>query len=249
MKNHKFLEYNEVGFTIFESFFSEKEVDLLQQSIKELSNSKEVTLYKDRSGKLRRMEQFTFKDEILNSLNERVSALLFGLTGDRYELFKDKVNFKPANGEGFFAHYDGIFQFQTQDGITKNGWYEYASEFDNVLITLDDFTQENGALEVAKQHLGDFDTLLKNTKLDGSPDLKDSTTLDCDFFPLICSKGSVIFFKHSCPHRSGPNRSKFDRGSIYFTYTKAKHGSFYEEYFKDKEDSKNKNKALSGEEA
>ena len=38
-------------------------------------------------------------------------------------------------------------------------------------LALDDFTIENGALQIAPRHSGTFSELLLNTKCDGSPDL------------------------------------------------------------------------------
>ena len=57
------------------------------------------------------MERFTFSSDIMISLNEKIIKFLKLELGNDYLLFKDKVNFKPSGGEGFYAHYDGIFEF------------------------------------------------------------------------------------------------------------------------------------------
>ena len=54
----------------------------------------------------------------------------------------------------------------------------------------------------------------------------------------------MLIFLHSCPHRSNKNNSNKNRRIIYYTYTQKKYGSKYNQYFKDKESSKNTSKAL-----
>jgi len=178
-------------------------------------------------------------------LNSKIEDLLFEITRTKYNLFKDKINFKPPGGEGFNAHYDGVFNFT--DGVAvRKGWYEYADKFVNVLIALHDFTVENGTLEVARIHEGSFEAILQNTKQDGSPDLIDDVISKCEFSPIIISKGGLVIFSNLCPHRSSPNKSSSPRGSIYFTYNEKKHGNNYDCYFMDKKKSKNQFKALTG---
>ena len=115
--------------------------------------------------------------------------------------------------------------------------------FHNCVICLDPFTVENGALELSKFHSGSFTSLLKNTKNDGTPVLKDELVDRLDFFPILAGTGSVILFKHSCPHRSAPNYSNRDRSALFPTYHKAEDGEFYDQYFAEKTDSINPNKA------
>lgn len=134
----------------------------------------------------------------------------------------------------------------TSDGETNNGWYEYGNEFNNVLITLDDFTDQNGPLEVAKNHIGNFDELLRKTTCDGSPNLKTEVEAKCHFIPLICRAGSIIIFKHTRPHRSSANHSQKERGSLYLTYTPSENEKIYKQYYIDKSGSKNKDKSLTG---
>lgn len=239
-------EYENNGFTLLDSILSTEQLRKISVAIKDLSTSNNIDLYKDRSGLVRRMENFTYKNNVLEELNEGVRELLRYLTNEVQVLFKDKVNFKPPKGEGFFAHYDGVFQFKNSDGDIRNGWYEYANDYNNILITLDEFTNENGPLEVANSHVGNFDQLLKNTTCDGTPNLKTEVEDRCNFTPMICGAGSIIIFKHSCPHRSSVNNSQKERGSLYWTYTPSDNEKIYEQYYKDKADSQNKNKALTG---
>ncbi len=239
--------YNQNGYLVIENFFSTKTTSKIKIAIDEIKGDKSIELYYDKSGLIRRMENFTYKHKTFKFVDEKIKNLLLKLTSFEQSLFKDKVNFKPPKGEGFFAHYDGIFQFRTPEGKIKNGWYEYTSDFTNCLICLDNFTIENGTLEISKSHNEDFKTLLKNTKNNGTPNIKDELILQLKFNPIVANSGSVVIFKHTCPHRSSPNYSKNDRGSLYLTYNKLKNGNFYKKYFLDKKKSKNPFKALQGE--
>ena len=238
-------EYFNKGFVLINDFFSEKSIFEIKQAI-EIVQNQEVELYKDRSGNLRRMENFTFKHKTFKFVNEEMKELLFKITSSKQKLFKDKVNFKPPKGEGFYPHFDGIFQFNTSRGEIKNGWYEYATDFNNCLICLDEFTLENGILEISKSHNESFNSLLEKTKCDGSPNIKDEIVSQLEFEKILANPGSVVIFKHTCPHRSSPNYSTSDRGSLYLTYNNLKDGIFYEKYFSDKKDSLNSNKSLKG---
>ena len=56
--------------------------------------------------------------------------------------------------------------------------------------------------------------------------------------------GDMVIFSNTCPHRSKKNDSDKSRRIIYYTYSLEKNGSKYNEYFDDKEKSKNESKAL-----
>ena len=139
------------------------------------------------------------------------------------------------------------FQFSDKAGQLKNGWYEYSDLFLNVLIALDDFTLNNGALEVSQVHPGDFAVLIKNTKMNGSPDLLSAVANQCAFYPVLVPAGSLVFFRNNVPHRSGPNLSSGMRRSVYYTYcvSESLGEGVYERYFADKRQSTSKLKALS----
>ena len=251
LKNLKNLQelqynYNKVGYVIIDRFFEVDFIDEVSSNIESLIKSRNVNIYYDRSGKIRRMEKFIFKKEVFKFLNNKIMEIIFCLTREKQILFKDKVNFKPPNGEGFYAHYDGIFQFKKDDNILKNGWYEYADNFNNSLIALDNFNLGNGTIEIAKKHNGTFKELLCNTKKNGTPDLLKDIEKKCNFHPISLKKGGIVIFKHNCPHRSGPNLSNNNRSSLYLTYTDEAKGNFYDKYFIDKKASKNKDKALLG---
>lgn len=242
-------EFNKKGYFCKNNFISKQDIKNLKAEIIRLIDNPEVIIYSDRKSNLRRMERFTFSSELMRGLNEKIIKFLKLELGNNYLLFKDKVNFKPSGGEGFYAHYDGIFEFTSEKGNKKKGWYEYTDHFINVFLALDDFTVENGALQIAPRHSGTFSELLLNTKCDGSPDLIPEVESSCDFEYILIDSGDICIFDNKSPHKSSPNRSRSERGSIYFTYTLSSAGNLYKRYFEDKDSSKNLNKSLTGEQS
>lgn len=238
--------FNSDGFFIIPDYFGSLEVANAPAEVKALERNPGAHIYLDRNGELRRLEHFTYLSDFFVKLNEKVEGLLSEVLGEPHTLFKDKFNYKPPGGEGFSAHYDGVFEFETGDGEVRRGWHHYAPRFVSVLVAVDPFTTENGALEIAAAHSGDFEALLENTRKDGSPHLLTEVEAAEDFFPVIMEAGGVAVFKHSCPHRSGPNSSQTARGSVYWTYNSEGEGNHYNRYFEDKAKSTNQNKALTG---
>ena len=54
----------------------------------------------------------------------------------------------------------------------------------------------------------------------------------------------MVVSSNKCPHRSKKNNPNQNRRILYYTYTLSKNGSKYDQYFHDKEKSKNTSKAL-----
>lgn len=243
---NKFLKlkkrFNSDGYFVLKNFI---DGNFVLNLIKEINNSQDTIKYFDNSNKLRRIERLYDKGKFLIKLNKQISNVLKNVFDEEFLIFKDKYNAKPPGGEGFFAHYDGIFQFITSNNEKKNGWYEYGDFFVNALVAIDDCNAENGALELAKSHKGNFKELFSNTKKDGSPALSKEVEQKTIFNLINLNIGDMVVFSNTCPHRSKRNDSQNIRRIIYYTYTPSKYGSKYDRYFSDKDDSKNKSKALS----
>ena len=246
MKNDVLFRYKEQfdknGYFVFKNFLTK---DFVSKLIDEINNASGTVKYFDNLNNLRRIEKLYDKGMNLVNLNEKLSILLKKIFDKEFLIFKDKFNSKPPGGEGFFAHYDGIFEFINSKDEKKRGWYEYGDFFISALIAIDKCNKENGALELAKSHNGDFARLYKNTKKDGTPALSDEVESKTKFKVIDLEVGDMIIFSNTCPHRSKKNDSDQIRRIIYYTYTPSENGSKYDEYFKDKETSKNKSKALS----
>lgn len=230
-----------------EGFFTCKDIfdkKFISDVISEIDNAKNTIKYFDNNKNLRRVEKLYDKGNSLSLLNKKISMILNDVLNEEFTIFKDKFNAKPPGGGGFFAHYDGIFKFTNQYNNKKNGWYEYGNFFVSALVALDNCNEKNGTIEISDAHKGDFDTLLKNTKNDGTPAIKKEIEDKTEFKLINLEIGDLLIFLHTCPHRSNKNNSNENRRIIYYTYTPKKYGSKYEQYFKDKESSKNNSKAL-----
>ena len=230
-----------------EGFFKRKGVfdkKFILDVISDIDNAKNTIKYFDNNKNLSRVEKLYDKGNSLSLLNKKISMILNDVLDEEFTIFKDKFNAKPPGGEGFFAHYDGIFKFIDQNDNKKNGWYEYGDFFISALVALDKCNEKNGTIEISDAHRGDFDTLFKNTKNDGTPGIKKEIEDKTQFKSINLEIGDLLIFLHTCPHRSNKNNSNENRRIIYYTYTRKRYGSKYEQYFKDKESSKNDSKAL-----
>jgi ectoine hydroxylase-related dioxygenase (phytanoyl-CoA dioxygenase family) len=237
--------YDEKGYLIVKNAFGKKK---LESAYAEILVSKDVDIYYDKNDQIRRIERIYNKGIELNFLNDEIKKILKRIFKEDFVIFKDKFNAKPPGGEGFFCHYDGIFEFTDEKNLKQPGWYKYSDFFINVLIAIDPCNERNGTLELSERHKMSFAKLLQNTKQDGSPDLKQDVESILKFESIVLDIGDVVIFDNTCPHRSKKNNSSQNRRTLYYTYTLKRKGSNYYEYYKDKHASKNTNsKSLSGE--
>jgi ectoine hydroxylase-related dioxygenase (phytanoyl-CoA dioxygenase family) len=245
MFNNLKKEYSQKGYFTIRNVFSEATINNLNNEIKVAQN---IDKYFDKNNEIRRIERLFNKGKELNSINQKFLEIIKNIFEEDYNIFKDKFNAKPAGGEGFFAHYDGVFIFEDKNNEKKNGWYEYSDCFINILLALDPCNKKNGTIEISKIHNENFENLLLNTKNNGTPDLLEEVENKLIFEPIELNAGDLVIFSNQCPHRSKKNFSNSSRRTLYYTYTPARLGSFYEKYFDDKKNSKNKtSKSLNGE--
>jgi 2-aminoethylphosphonate dioxygenase len=244
--NPNYLDYKKKfdidGYFIFKNFLNR---ELVLRLVDDINKAIDVEKYFDNKNNLRRIEKIFNKGKNLIYLNDKILNLLKDIFETKFTIFKDKFNSKPPGGEGFFAHYDGIFKFKDSNDDKKNGWYEYADFFLNALLAIDKCDKNNGSIELAKTHKGNFYELYDKTKKDGTPALSKEVEARTSFDLIDLDPGDLIIFSNTCPHRSKKNNSNKNRRIIYYTYTLSENGSKYEEYFNDKKNSKGKSKALS----
>ena len=243
IKNYESLhkEFLIKGFFVCKNIL---EKNFILNLINDISKAKNTQKYFDNNNIIRRVEKLYNKSENLISLNNKIMNILKNIFNKDFTIFKDKFNAKPPGGEGFYAHYDGIFEFIDENNKKKKGWYEYGDFFINALVALDACDKVNGTIEIAKNHLGGFDKLLTNTKNNGTPALSEEIENKIRFELINLNIGDIVFFLNTCPHRSKKNYSNKDRRILYYTYSPAEFGSKYNKYFDDKIKSKNKSKAL-----
>ena len=219
----------------------------IKKILREVQLAKNVTKYYDKNNNIRRIEKLYNKGNYLNYLNKKIENHLNSVFKKKFTIFKDKYNAKPPKGEGFYAHYDGIFYFKNKKNEKKKGWYEYSNFFINVLIALDDSNKRNGTIEIAKKHDGSFQKLLKNTYNDGTPNITKEIEKKIKFKTINLKVGDIIVFSNKCPHRSDKNYTTRSRRNLYYTYTYGSDKALYRKYFNDKKNSKNNTrKSLEG---
>jgi ectoine hydroxylase-related dioxygenase (phytanoyl-CoA dioxygenase family) len=139
------------------------------------------------------------------------------LLGEPAVLFKEKINFKLAGGEGFEPHQDA-----------QADWGRYASLHLTAMVSVDACTPENGCLEIVAGHhrrglIGDMWKPLDGEQLAG-----------LDFVAVPSQPGDVIFFDSFTPHRSAPNRTTQARRVLYITYNRRAEGDRRLQYYGDK---------------
>ena len=240
--------YNKKGYFKINNFLKKKEVSKIELELEKCLKNKKILKYKDKKGKIRRIEKIYDKGLFLKKFDLNVRNLLKKIFQKKYSIFKDKLNIKPPGAEGFFAHYDGIFKFKNKNNKKLNGWYEYSDNFINILLAINVCNKKNGTIELAKASNGNFYDLLKNTNNDGTPNLKKSYEARLNFKLITLKVGDILIFSNKCPHRSKKNRSNRNRKILYYTYTNNSSKDLYKKYFLDKVLSKNKkSKSLSGE--
>ena len=218
--------------------------NIIKKILVEIYKAKNTVKYTDSKGNLRRIEKLYDKGKTLNDLNSKILLILKRVFGEKFVIFKDKFNAKPPGGDGFYAHFDGIFKFTNKKNKQKNGWYEYTDFFVNALVALDECNKRNGSIELSNFHKGSFEDLLKKTKADGTPALYSKTLKKIKFNLINLKEGDMVFFSNRCPHQSKKNNTNDSRRILYYTYTKLEDKSKYLQYYRDKMRSKNKLKAL-----
>jgi ectoine hydroxylase-related dioxygenase (phytanoyl-CoA dioxygenase family) len=131
-------------------------------------------------------------------------------------LFKEKINFKMPGGGGFEPHQDA-----------QAGWGDYASNFINVMVCIDEATIENGCLELAPRQN-------RRGLLRGMEPLTEADTADMNFVSHPMQPGDMALFDAFTPHRSEPNPTSSIRRMYFATYNRASEGNHLDQYYADK---------------
>jgi len=222
-------KYHNDGFLKVDQMFSHEEIEEISQAINELAEAEPTPgkhwMYfeqslKDKEKKIiNRIEKFVEHNEKLNNLvnGRRIIGSASQLLNDNAVLFKEKINYKLAGGDGFKAHQD-----------IQAGWDDYTKQFISALVTIDPNTEENGCLEIDAGHhkrqlFGTSWKPLEGEQLKG-----------INWKKVPTQKGDVLFFDGYAPHQSGPNLTNSSRRNLYLTYNKLSDGDHREKYYSDK---------------
>jgi ectoine hydroxylase-related dioxygenase (phytanoyl-CoA dioxygenase family) len=149
-------------------------------------------------------------------LTKILSAPTAQLLGEGAVLFKEKINFKMPGGGGFEPHQD-----------SQAGWEDYARNFINVMVCIDEATIVNGCLELAPgQH--------RRGLMRGMEPLTEDDIKDMNFIAHPTKPGDIALFDAYTPHRSEPNPTGTSRRMYFATYNRASEGNHIEQYYADK---------------
>lgn len=122
-------------------------------------------------------------------------------------LFKDKINYKLANGNGFHAHVDYHA-------------YSHMGEISHLTanVAIDEADIANGCLEVVPgSHKMDI-------AFSNGGRISSSWEDGQEWVPVPLSPGDVLFFGSYFAHKSKANNTGKSRTSLYATYYMAKDG-------------------------
>ena len=208
--------YKKNGYLHISNLFTKKDLKKLNKYIQEIKDFREqkgrYMIYFDKikhKNVLTRTENFLkYHKKIAQLLSiKRVSSLVDQLLENKSVLFKDKINWKYPNANGFEPH---------QDAQVWEYLYPKIKSFISMTISIDKTNKKNGCLEVVggehkKGLFGSNKSAIKK-ELVKSFSWKKIPTLP----------GDIIFFDSYTPHRSGKNLSKKPRRMIYLTYNAKK---------------------------
>ena len=222
-------DYRRDGFLVRRGLFGPDEVARLRQATDEVQGWPERPgvwmVYGEKSLRdserrlVNRIENFYPYHAGFKALfdGDKLLGIANDLFGQPAVLFKDKINFKLAGGDGFKPHQD-----------QQAGWSVYAPLFLTALVAIDDATEANGCLEMAAgQHTRGL------IGREWAP-LTDEDLRSVEFVPYPTAPGDAVFFDSYVPHRSGPNLSHEPRRVLYVTYNRLADGDHRAQYYADK---------------
>ena len=146
-------KFNTKSYFKVNQFIDQTMINKILDEIKLITNP---SIYQDRKNQIKRLEQLYNKDLDLNNLILKFCEFIKNNIHKEVVIFDDKLNTKPLGGEGFRAHYDGVFKFKDANSVLQNGWYYYGDFFVNVLLALDECAERNCTIQIANSHYGDF---------------------------------------------------------------------------------------------
>ena len=227
--NEQLEVFERDGFLVLKGLFSSREAAQIETWAQELDGWPEAPgkymKYFERSltvpdqRLICRIENFYPYHEGLRELmdSEELRGTASALFGEPAILFKEKINYKLAGGDGFKPHQD-----------QQAGWGRYSDLFISVLVCIDPQTHENGCLKLVagrgdKKLVGDEWRPLDQQQMDGM-----------DFVPFLGEPGDVVLFDSFVNHGSDPNMTDKPRRALYVTYNKLSDGDHRAQYYADK---------------
>jgi len=252
------IDYRNNGFVIIKNFISKKIIEEIKEELSQKKKNNKFFYYEKiiNEKKLRRIERISdFSKKSKNLIcSTEILKVIKKLENSKYELLKDKLNFKYPGGQGYQPHIDGHFYWIDKNNKIQNGWKKYGDNLVNLVIPLEKTNKKNGCIYLAKKKdtnkLGNNFGEITRKMIRTTPNIKKKDLHFFKFYPIQMNIGDVCFFSWKCAHYSKKNKSNKSRMIFYATYYEKKKSSnkhsIREQYYKDKFFSKNsrKNKSL-----
>ena len=211
------------GYLLIKNYFKPDEIFFIKhfkqylQQLKEEKGKYMIYYETINNKKMRsRIEHFVpYFNNINDLLKNNIEPLLEKILEEKITLFKDKLNWKYPNGDGFKAHQD------------HPAWNDFPiSRFYSVALFADNATKENGCLEIVKEN----NNILYNN--DGCINTTIENSLHWEY--LDATSADLFIFDSYITHRSSKNTTEKSRSIFYFTYNKLSEGNHYDDYVKNK---------------
>jgi len=244
--------YNKRGYVIIRNFIKKSLIRNIKEKIlKKIKINNKFFYYEKINNrlKLRRIERISdfskkSKDIICS---KQILRLIKKIENKRFDLFKDKLNFKYPGGNGYLPHIDGHFFWKNNKNILQNGWQKYSNNFVNLVVPLEESNKANGCIYLSDKRntnkLGKKFKEITKRMVPNTPNIKVSDIKKFKFLPIELKVGDICFFNWKCAHLSKKNNSKKSRMIFYATYfQKNKKKNIRNKYYIDKLKSKNSSK-------
>ena len=240
-------QFRTTGIIKLSNFFDKREISTLKNNlIKKLKKTNSFDRYYENLKNkkyLRRIEKLSSNStDFYNILNNKeLKTVLKKLSLKNHYLFKDKLNFKYPNSEGFNHHIDGHWYWYDKNNKKEMGWKKYGNRFLNVVIPLENVYLKNVCLYLSSKkftlnYLGKSWTQIANNLIENKSVLQKKFK----FKPYPINIGDLLIFDWKVCHYSKKNLSKSSRMIIYATFTDKKNQMG--KYYSDKKHSKSSQK-------
>ena len=203
--------------------------------------------------RLRRIERISDFSKTSKKIitSKKLLEIIYKIKKKKFDLFKDKLNFKYPGGKGYLPHIDGHFYWRDKNNKIQNGWKKYSNDFVNLVIPLERTDKKNGCLYLSKKKnlkkLGQSFKKITNKMIIGTPNIKINDKKKFNYSAIELNVGDICIFDWKCAHFSKNNNSNRSRMIFYATYFQTnKKRNVRKNYYLDKISSLNdkKNKSL-----
>ena len=226
-------EYWQKGYTIIRNLLTQTEINQLQTECDQLmaqpdlffQHIPEADLRRDIKGNpvRDRLDPVIHLSPFINKIaqNSFLTAVIDDILGEKANLFKDKLIFKPSGTAGYELHQD--YAYWEQTGLPADGVL-------SVQVAIDAADAENGAIILYSELHQSRLPAPVNAPRDVCPSSVEGVAPEL----IITNPGDILVFHSLTPHQSGINYSERSRRTLYLSYNASRYGDFYRSYYGDR---------------